>query len=298
MVDLDLYKVFYTVAKCGSLTKAADELYISQPAVSQAIKQLESQLGGPLFNRTHKGMELTETGGKQIFAMVEQALNLFSDAEKKYTEFKDTAKGVIRICASDTVCTHFLMPYIKKYHETYPDVNIIIQNNVSSKTIELLKNKKGDVGFVNLPIDDSEIDLTSNVMRLHDSFVANEEFKELFDQEIDLKKIQDYPLLMLDPTTASRQAISGYAHSQGIHIHPEFELGSIELMMEFAKAGMGIACIPKEFAKREIDAGVLKVIKTNPTLPTRAIAMALPKNDNQTFAVREFIKLISEGFGD
>ena len=62
MVNLELYKVFYTVAKCGSLTKAAEELYISQPAVSQAIKQLETQLGGRLFNRTRKGMELTEPG--------------------------------------------------------------------------------------------------------------------------------------------------------------------------------------------------------------------------------------------
>lgn len=298
MVNLELYRVFYTVAKCGSLTKAAEELFISQPAVSQAIKQLESQLGGPLFNRTHKGMELTETGGKQIFATVEQALSLFTDAEKKYTEFKDTAKGVIRICASDTVCTHFLMPYLKKYHELYPDVNIILQNGMSSKTIDLLKNKKGDVGFINLPIDDSEIDLTDSVMRLHDSFVANEEFSELFDRVVDLKDIQDYPLLMLETSTASRQAIAGYAHSIGIHLHPEFELGSIELMMEFAKSGMGIACIPREFAKREIEQGKLKVIQTNPTLPTRAIGMALPKNENMTFAVREFIKLVTDGKED
>ena len=73
MVNLDLYKVFYTVAKCGSLTKAADELYISQPAVSQAIKQLEAQLGVSLFTRTHKGMELSARSGKQIFAKVEEA---------------------------------------------------------------------------------------------------------------------------------------------------------------------------------------------------------------------------------
>ena len=73
MVNLELYRVFYIVAKCGSLTKAADELFISQPAVSQAIKQLEGQLGMPLFNRTHRGMELSEQGGKQIFPIVEQA---------------------------------------------------------------------------------------------------------------------------------------------------------------------------------------------------------------------------------
>ena len=114
MVNLDLYRVFYTVAKCGSLTKAAEELYISQPAVSQAVKQLESQLGGKLFNRTHKGMELSDTGGKQIFDTVEKALKLLSEAETKYSELKNTATGVVRICASDTVSTHFLLRYIKK----------------------------------------------------------------------------------------------------------------------------------------------------------------------------------------
>ena len=295
MVNLELYRVFYTVAKCGSLTKAAEELYISQPAVSQAIKQLEGQLGGKLFNRTHKGMELTETGGKQIFATVEKALKLFDEAESKYTELKDTATGIVRICASDTVSTHFLLPYIKKYHDKYPNVNLMLLNGTSSETIELLKNNKGDIGFVNLPIDDSDINLSNTVMQLHDTFVASEKFSELFGKTVDLKRLQDYPLLMLELSTATRQAIVSFAHSQGVHLHPEIELASLELMTSLAKNGIGIACIPKEFVKHELEEEKsLFEIKTNPTLPTRAIGLALPKNGNVTFAVKEFIKLISE----
>ena len=293
MVNLELYRVFYTVAKCGSLTKAAEELFISQPAVSQAIKQLESQLGGKLFNRTHKGMELSDTGGKQIFSTVEKALKLFDEAESKYSELKDTATGIVRICASDTVATHFLLPYIKKYHEKYPDVNLVLQNGTSSETIELLKNNKGDIGFVNLPIDDSDINLSNTVMQLHDTFVANEKFSELFDGIIDLKRLQDYPLLMLELSTATRQAIVGFAHSQGVHLHPEIELGSLELMTSLAKTGIGIACIPREFVSHELADGSLKEIKTNPPLPSRAIGLALPKNGNLLFAVKEFIKLLN-----
>lgn len=295
MVNLELYRVFYVVAKCGSLTKAAEELYISQPAVSQAIKQLESQLGGKLFNRTHKGMELTETGGKKIFATVEKALKLFDDAESKYSELKDTATGIVRICASDTVSTHFLLPYIKEYHQKYPNVNLILQNCTSSETIELLKNNKGDIGFVNLPIDDSDINLSNTVMQLHDTFVASENFKELTKDVVDLKRLQDYPLLMLELSTATRQAIVSFAHSQGVHLHPEIELASLELMVQLAKNGIGIACIPREFVEHELnEEKSLVEIKTNPTLPTRAIGLALPKNENMTFAVREFIKLISK----
>lgn len=294
MVNLELYRVFYTVAKCGSLTKAAEELYISQPAVSQAIKQLESQLGGKLFNRTHKGMELSETGGKQIYPIVEQALKLFASAESKYAEFKDTATGVVRICASDTVATHFLLPFIKEYHQKYPDVNLILQNGTSSETIELLKNNKGDIGFVNLPIDDSDIHLSNTVMQLHDTFVASEKFSELTRGTVDLKRLQDYPLLMLELSTATRQAIVSFAHSQGVHLHPEIELASLELMTALAKNGIGIACIPREFVKRELEEGSLKEIVTSPALPTRAIGLALPKNQDLTFAVKEFIKLIGD----
>ena len=295
MANLELYKAFYTVAKCGSLTKAAEELYISQPAVSQAIKQLETQLGGTLFNRTHKGMELSETGGKQIFPLVEQALKLFEQVESKYAELKDTATGVVRICASDTVATHFLLPYIKRYHEKYPDVNLILQNGTSGETIELLKNKKGDIGFVNLPIDDSDVNLLSSVMQLHDTFVASDRFAELETGVVELKRLQDYPLLMLELSTATRQAIDSFSHSQGIHMHPEIELASLELMAELAKSGIGIACIPREFVSHEINSGSLKEIITAPALPARAIGLCLPKGENLTFAVKEFLKMVTEG---
>lgn len=294
MVNLELYRVFYTVAKCGSLTKAAEELYISQPAVSQAIKQLESQLGGALFNRTHKGMELTDTGGKQIFSYVEKALDLFEQAERKYSELKDTATGIVRICASDTLLAKYLTPYIERYHKKYPDVNLILQHCNSAQTIDLLKSKKGDIGFVNLPIDDREINLLNNVMQLHDVFVASEKYSELFGEVVDLRRLQDYPLLMLELSTATRQAIVSFAHSQGIHLHPEIEFGSLELMAELAKHGMGIACIPREFILHELEEEKsLFEIKTTPTLPTRAIGMALPKQDNMTFAVKEFINMIT-----
>lgn len=293
MVNLELYKVFYTVAKCGSLTKAAEELYISQPAVSQAIKQLETQLGGKLFVRTHKGMELSDTGGKQIFDSVKRAIKLFEEAENKYFELKETATGIVRICASDTVSTHFLLPYIKKYHEKYPNVNLILQNGTSNETIEMLKTNKGDIGFVNLPIDDSEINLVNTVMTLHDSFFCSEKFADLTKEKIDLKRLQDYPLLMLELSTATRQAIVTFAHSQGIHLHPEIELASLELMTSLAKNGIGIACIPREFVKHELaEEKSLLEIKTEPQLPTRAIGMALPKDGNLSFAVKEFIKVI------
>ena len=138
----------------------------------------------------------------------------------------------------------------------------------------------------------------NTVMQLHDTFVASQTFSELTQGEVDLKRLQDYPLLMLELSTATRQAIVSFAHSQGIHLHPEIELASLELMTELAKNGIGIACIPREFVKHEIEAGTLQEIKTVPSLPSRAIGMALPKTENITFAVKEFIKLVKEFQGE
>lgn len=293
MVNLELYRVFYTVAKCGSITCAAEELYISQPAVSLAIKQLEAQLGGTLFNRTHKGVELSESGGKQIFPIVENALKLLESAEGKFAELKTTATGTVRICASDTVSTRFLIPFIKEYHAKYPDVNLSLINGTSAETIDALKNKRGDIGFVNLPIEESGVKLTDSVMRIHDTFVANDGFKELFSGVIPLKRLQDYPLLMLESSTSTQRAITAFTGSHGVQLQPEIEPASLELMLELAKNGLGIACIPREFAEREIKEGSLKEIKTDPQLPPRAICLALPENTAQSFAVKEFIKIIT-----
>lgn len=292
MVNLELYKIFYTVAKCGSLTKASEELFISQPAVSQAIKQLETLLGGKLFVRTTKGVELTEQGGKQIFPLVEKAINLLKEAEDKYAEIKDTASGVVTICASDTVSTHFLLPYVKKYHDRYPSVNLVFKNCTSSETLENLKNGKGDLGLVNLPLDDAGVTLSSKVMSLNDTFVASEKFKDLKGKEVNLKDLQNYPLLMLELSTVTRQSLTNFAKTQGVVLNPEIELASLELMTKLAVNGVGIACVPREFIKSELQSGALFEINVSPSLPPRAIGLVLPSFKEQTFAVKEFIKIL------
>ena len=253
MVNLELYRVFYTVAKCGSLTRAADELFISQPAVSQAIKQLEGQLGTPLFNRTHRGMELSEQGGKQIFDIVARALGELDEAENKLKEINSKATGTIRISASDTIFSYVVIDKIAEYHEKFPDVKINLINCITTETLDLLKNNKCDIAFLNLPVDDKDINLSGTIMPLHDTFVANKNYAALAEDVQPLKSMHDYPLLMLDQNTVTRKAIINFSHSIGVHLHPEVECGSLELMIQLAKNGVGIACVPKEYVRRELN---------------------------------------------
>lgn len=295
MVDLDLYRVFYTVAKCGSLTKAAEEIHISQPAISQAIKQLETQLGGKLFTRVSHGMQLTDTGGKQMFELVSQAIKMLNAAENSFKESRNVATGQIRISAADTIVTHFLMRYIKKYHDLYPNVNITFKNSTTKETLELIKSDKADIGMVNLPIYDKDVILTGQTGIIEDIFVGSDKFKDLFQKIIPLREIPDLPVLMLDQSTSTTKEINDFLDTMGIRIVPEFEAGSIELLVEMAKNGLGIACVPKRYVLDELEKGELHEIKVSPAMPLRANGVIIKGEvEEHPFAVREFIRILDD----
>ena len=255
---------------------------------------MEGQLGTTLFNRTHRGMELSEQGGKQIFDVVADALAKLDATENRLKEINQTAVGSIRISASDTIFLYVLIDKIAEYHEKYPSVNLNLINCTTTETLDLLKNNRCDIAFLNLPIEDKDINLTSVVMPLHDTFIANENYAELSKEVQPLNSMHDYPLLMLDTSTVTRKAIIQFSHSIGVHLHPEIECGSLELMVQLAKNGVGIACVPKEYVKRELnEVKSLYEIKTDPALPARAVGIAFPKNQQLSFAVKEFFKMFN-----
>ena len=292
MANLELYRVFYTVAKCGSLTKAAEELYISQPAVSQSVKQLENQLGISLFNRTHRGMELSAQGGKLIFSRVEQALRLIEEAENMIEQLNTSATGTIRIGASDMIFEYFLADKIVEYHEKFPAVKIELVSDLTHKTLEALKTNKCDVGFINLPIpSDPELTVYGNCMRLTDVFVTNEQHIELTKGVIPLSKLQEYPLILMDPNTIARKSMTVFLENNGIELKPSIEISSWDLMKRLVIRGMGVGCIPREYALHRLADKSMYEIKTDPALPARSIGMALPKNAQIPYALRAFIDL-------
>lgn len=292
MVNLELYRVFYTVAKCGSLTRAAEELYISQPAVSQSIKQLENQLGTSLFNRTHRGMELSAQGGKLIFPEVERALGLLNEAENRISEMKTSATGLIRIGASDTIFEYFLADKIVDFHERFPAVKIELMADFTPDTIEKLKANRCDVAFVNLPIvEDPELQLYGNCMRLNDIFIVGEKYKELASEgTVSLTKLKKYPLIMMDKNTVARRALDNFLKLHGVDLQASIEVGSWDLMKRLVVRGMGIGVIPREYAMRRLQGEELFEIKTDPALSARSVGMLLPKNESVSYALHCFIE--------
>ena len=130
-INLDLYRIFYIVAKNGSISAAADVLFISQPAITFQIKKLEEQLGISLFTRTKHGVILTDEG-KVLFDYVNNAIKNIINGENALSNLKNLDSGIIRIGASTTVCRHVVMPYLEKFHELYPKIDIQIVNNLTT----------------------------------------------------------------------------------------------------------------------------------------------------------------------
>ncbi len=292
MVNLELYRVFYTVAKSGSLTKAAQELYISQPAVSQSIKQIENQMGVALFNRTHRGMELS-IAGKAIFHEVEQALTLLDEAENKITVLNATATGTIRIGATDSIFYYILADRIAQYNEKYPGVKLELVSSTSPYTLSQLKEGKCDVGFINLPIDDNEVKFYGTVALLSDVFVAGRKYEDLKGQKISLRTLQEMPLLMIEENTIARRALASFTSTLGITLNPEVEAANWDLMKKLVINGMGIGCIPREYCTKQFARGDLFELDTDPALPVRGVGLCLPKNVPMSYAMREFVSMFT-----
>lgn len=292
MVNLELYRVFYTVAKCGSLTRAAEELYISQPAVSQSIKQLETQLGVSLFNRTHRGMELSAQGGKAIFAKIEQALRLFSEAETIITQINTQATGTIRIGASDTIFEYLLADKIVEFHEKFPAVKIELLSDVTPRTLEDLKANLCDVAFVNLPIEaDPALKLYGNFMRLSEVFVTSGKYPELLKGKVPIAELEKYPLVTLEENTVATKTLKRFLSSVGVNLQSSIQTGSWDMMKRLVSKGMGIGVIPKEYVQRCLADESLYVIDTDPALPVRSVGMVLVKDRPVPYALRAFLAL-------
>ena len=296
MVNLELYRVFYTVAKCGSLTKAAQELYISQPAVSQAIRQLENQLSTTLFNRVHKGMELTKQGGELVFEDVSRALQLLDGVESRLSELKKSAKGTLRIGASETIFQYILADKLVKYHALYPDVKFELLSDVSPITIEQLKTDRCDVGFLNFPIPEDEgIVVRQTITLLNDVFIGGKGFERFRGRQVPLWELQKEPLLLMEPHTVARSAVDHFCTSLGIRFRPAIEVDSWGFMKKLVAEGMGIGCIPREYMQPEAGDGSIFEIEVSPTMPSRSVGVALPKNTSISYALRAFLELFREG---
>lgn len=290
-LNYELYKVFYQVALNLSFSKAAEILFISQSAVSQNIKSLEKELKSELFIRSTKNVELTDAG-KILFEHIEPAFNLIENGEKSIKEINALKRGEIHLGANDTISKDFLLPYLNKFHQLYPDIQIQITNRTSSTCIDLLKQNKVDLIISNLPNQKITEQMEyQEIYSFNDIFITGSEFRKLAENKISLKELKKYPLLMLEAKTTTRKFLEKSLSELGIEIEAAIELGSVDLLIEMAKIGLGIAFVP-EYCLDLKKEGLFK-INTKEKLPARKLAVVKNKNIPLSNAAEKFLKLLT-----
>jgi len=291
-VRLDHYRVFDAVARERSFSAAARALFISQPAVSQTIAQLESAFGTQLFLRHGRYIELTREG-ELLHGYVRSALGLLETGEQQLSRLHTLSAGELRIGAGDTVSRWYLMPAIERFHRAYPDVALRITNRTSRETLRLLQDGRLDLGYVNLPLSADGV-LFEDCLPVHDIFVAGRGYEHLAGRSVGLEELCAYPLLMLEGASNSRRRVDRHFLENGIAPKPEIELGAHHLLLDFAGIGLGIACVVEEFSRHAIERGEVFRLDVQPPVPARSVGVCYLEGIPLSSAARAFIRLTKE----
>lgn len=288
--NYELYKVFYWAAKTGSLTQAAKALYITQPSVSHAIKQLEDGFGIILFYRTSKGVELTQEG-EILYSYIEQSQILISLAEEKMAALKNLDSGELRIGGSDSLFKHYLLPYLESYHQQYPGVRLHLNHGTTPEIISLLKEGVIDLGVVRMPIVDPQLEVRESI-QLQDCFVAGAHYAELKDAVISTDTLLKYPVILFSRNSRARMAITELFQRRGYTLKPEIEVGSVDLLIEFARRGLGISYITREFVSKELEEGSLFEVQLDIELPPSHVGIMIMRNMPLSSSASRFVELV------
>lgn len=286
-MNLELYKAFFYTAKHGTVSRASEHLYITQPAVSRAIQQLEEALKCSLFFRSSKGVKLTPEG-EILYKYIEQAFNFISAGETKISDVKNLLSGEVRIGASDTICKYYLIPYLKLFRTLHPAIKIQVICTTTPAIVQLLKTGKIDFGIINLPYSDDQLHF-QDIIKVQDCFVASRKYKYMSRQMQPLSEIVKHPMILLEKGSNSRTFIDRYFKANSVDITPVLELGNMDLLMQFAKYDFGIACVIRNFIEDELEKEMLYEIKPIEKIPSRNIGVTWLKNVPLSSAAKALI---------
>jgi len=287
---LDYYRVFYETALHSSFSTAARHLYISQSAISQCIHQLEQDLNAKLFIRSRRGVTLTREG-HLLFQKVESAMQSIAQGETLLARLHHLDSGALVIAAGDTITSHYLLPYLEKFHTKYPGIRIEMANSYSNQMLQLVKEGKSELAFVNLPVSDDELCIEP-CLDIHDIFVCGPEYP--LKPTYTWQEIAQLPLILLESNSTSRHFLDTVFTEKHIPLKPQIEIAAHELLIQFASIHLGISCVVKEFSKESLEKGTIRELNISPALPHRNIGCAYLRHNPLSKAAQAFLQLIRE----
>lgn len=288
-INFEQYKVFFYVAKNLSFSHAAKELFISQSAVSQSIKNLEKRLDTELFTRMSKKISLTDEG-EILYENAKVAFSYIANGELSIKNINDVAKKEISIAASDTVSKYFLLPYIEEFHRKHPEIKINILNRNTDDSLISLEDSTVDLSvFLHTKNISNPKIRSTKIKEVHDVFIAGPKYSYLKDQKIDLSKIIEFPILALEKSSSTRQNLDNIMSENNANFVPDVEMQSMGLLKDLTRIGLGFSYITELALSKTTDLFVLPV---NQKLPVNFISIATLKKNKLDRYTEEFLKLI------
>lgn len=293
-INFELYKVFYYVAKMKNITKAAEILLISQPAITQTIKKLESELNISLFYRTSRGMELT-SAGEELFQNIRNSIECLNNCKRLLDEFDSKEMKTIRIGGGTTLLKHNALEGVKVFKEKYPNVKIEIIRGITAELLNKLCDNILDLVLFNMPVQIAENLDYKIIETTQDVFVANPNFhNNLKGTKISIQKLANLPLVLQSDMSSSRKFLNSICKKNKISLNDSYELESYDLVLAFVKAGLGIGFINRNHILKELKKEELFELNLDYQIPTRQIGIAFNKKNSNSKYIIEFINAINQ----
>lgn len=256
------------MAATSSLTKAAGELSISQPAVSQSMKQLEGQLGVKLFSRVGKGIQLTSEG-ELLFSYVAKGCDAFEEGEARLKKILDLDEGELCIGATDLAMKYVLPPYLLQFKNSFPNIRVKLLS-LSSEQIEMmLAHGEIDLGFSELAVDEASGISAKPIRKIQDIFVAGASYAYLRSPGLPYQLMTHLPLICYESGSPGRTLMDGFFARIHISMTPAYTFDNADTILQFVLKDLGIGCLPEDYAKPAIESGSLIALQFSPAMPER-----------------------------
>ena len=287
-ISYEYYRIFYHVARCGNLTKAAEALQNSQPNLTRAIRNLEAEIGCPLFSRTNRGMILTPEG-EGLYRHIKIACTEIEAGEAAVTQSRTLERGNVFLAASEGALRCLLLPVLKRYQEKYPGVHLRISNHSTPQAIAALKEGTADIAVVTTPTAPSASLTETPVRPIHEYAVCSPFFKTLTNRQVKLEELLEFPLISLGADTKSFEFYSGFFAAHGLPYHPDIEAFTADQILPMVEADLGIGFVPEEFLEKW--SNVCR-IDLEEKIPERSVVVIKRKGQPLSVAAKELEKMI------
>lgn len=288
-ISYDHYRIFYNVAKYKSFTRAAEVMFANQPNLTRAVKSLEAQLGCTLFERTNKGVQLTDDG-KELYDHISVAFEHIEAAEESLCAKHSMEKGVISIGATEIALRCFLLPILKRYHELYPGIRIKILNVSTPQAIKMTDNRLMDLAVVTTPIQLNPGIRVTKLCELRETAVCSKDFD--IPDKITMRELAEHPIISLGSGSATYDYYFEEFLKRGLNFSPDIEAATADQILPLVKYGLGIGFIPLQFLENESD---IRILSLREELSARQITLVRKKDHSLPLPAKELINLINQG---